>query len=174
MATRHTGGEAQEDSDTDRSEQSSEQGDRTVTEKGSGKGKKGVKHKLSKAMRRVTGRKRGADVTPVKQLPPAHVQVPTARRTSDTVQQPPKHGQEQEDQQMLSQLSHSPPPGRQHHRSDPHTQSPGATQQRRPDISPQQTHGTAGTVIRGQPQQHPSYSDPPPESMIYDHLQQVI
>ena len=170
MATRLTGGEAQEDSDTDLSEHSDK------TEKGSeNKGKKTVKQKIlhSKAVRRMAGRKLGGDVTPVKQLPPAHVQIPTARRTSDTVQQPLKHGQEQEDQQMLFQISYPPPPGRQHHRSDPHTQSPGTTQQRRPDTSPQQTHATAGTVIRELPR-HPSYSDPPLQSIAYDQLQQVM
>ena len=72
MATRHTGGGAQEDSDTDLSEQ----GDRT--EKGSeNKGKRATKQKIlhSRAMQRVTGRKRGADVTPVRELqpPPAEV-----------------------------------------------------------------------------------------------------
>ena len=66
MATRHTGGEVQEDSDTD----ISEQGDRT--EKGSEKEKKSVKRKFlrSKAMQRVTGRKHHADVTPVKKAQP--------------------------------------------------------------------------------------------------------
>ena len=151
MATRHTGGEAQEDSDSD----ISDHGDKT--EKGSEKGKRTVKQKilLSKAMQRVTGRKRGADVTPVKkaQPPPVYVQAPTAKRTSDTVQQPSKHRQEQQDdQQMLFQYRNPPPPGGQHHRSDPQTQSPGTTQQR----------------------QHPSYSDPPLQSMSYDHLQQVM
>ena len=174
MATRHTGGDqAVEDSDTDISEHG---GDRT--EKGSENRKKGVKHKIlhSKAMQRMAGRKFGADVTPAKkaQPPPAHLQAPTGRRTSDTVQQSPNRGQEQDDQQMLFQLSHPPPPGRQHHRSDPHTHSPGATQQRRPDTSPQQPHTTAGTVICEQPR-HSSYSDPPHpqlQSMSYDHLQE--
>lgn len=151
MATHHTGGKAQEDSDSD----ISDHGDKT--EKGSEKGKRTVKQKilLSKAMQRVTGRKRGADVTLVKKAQPlpAHVQAPTARRTSDTIQQPPKHSQEQQDdQQMLFQYRNPPPPGGQHHRSDPHTQSPGTTQQR----------------------QHPSYIDPPLQSMSYDHLQQVM
>ena len=150
MATRHTGGEAQEDSDTDIS------GHGDKTEKGSEKGKRDVKHKIlySKAMQKMTGRKRGTDVTPVQgKVPPlAHLRVTTARRTSDTVvQQPPKHSQEQDDQKMLFQYKNPPPPGGQHHRSDTHTQSPGTTQQR----------------------QHPSYSDPPLQSMSYDHLQQV-
>ena len=169
MATRHTGGgEAQEDSDTD----SSEQSDRT--EKGSEKGKRSVKQKIlhSRAMRRMTGgRKLGNKV----QSPPAHIQVTTTRRTSDTVQLPPKHSQEQDDQQMLFQYKNPPPPGGQHHRSDPHTQSPGTTRQRRPVTSPQQTHAPAGTVLREQPQ-HPGYSDPPQpplQSIAYDHLQQV-
>ena len=175
MATRHTGGEAQEDSDTGSG--GSEQSDRT--EKGSEKGKRSVKQKIlhSRAMQRMTGRKQGADVTPVKKVQrlPAHVQVTTAKRTSDTVQQPPKHGQEQDDQQMMFQYMNPPPPGGRHYRSDPHTQPPGTTQQRRPDTSPQQTHVTAGTVLREQPR-HPSYSDPPHpplQSMGYDHLQQV-
>ena len=170
MATRPTGGDAQEDSDSDRSEQ----GERT--EKDLKKGKITTKQKIlhSKVVQRVVGRKRGADVTPLKkaQLPPARVQAPTTRSTSDTVQQPPKHSQEQDDQQMLFQLSHPPPPpGGQHHRSDPHTQSPGTTQQRRPDTSPQLTHA----VIREQPR-YPSYNDPPPplQSMCYDRLQQVM
>ena len=172
MATRHTGGDAQEDSDTDLSERD----DRT--EKGSeNKGKRDTKQKIlrSKVMQRVTGRKRGADVAPaVKkvQSPPAHVQAPTARRTSDTVvQQLPKHSQD--NQQIVFQHLHPPPPGGQH-RSDPHTPSPGTTQQRS-DTPPQQTHATAGSVICGQPR-HPSYSDspqPPQQSMGYDHLQQV-
>ena len=171
MATRHTGGEAQED--TDRSEHS----DRT--EKGSEKVKRSVTKRIlhTKAMRRMTGRKLGANVTPMKELqpPPAHVQLTTARRTSDTVQQPPKHSQEQDNQQMLFQYRNSPPPVGQHHRSDPHTQSPGATQQRRPDTSPQQTHVAVGTVLREQPRP-PAYSDPPhppQQSIFYDHLQQV-
>ena len=176
MATHHTGGEAQEDSDTD----ISEQGDRT--EKGPEKEKKSVKRKFlhSKAMQRMTGRKRGADVTPAKKAQlPAHVQVvvTTAKRTSDTVQQPPEHSQEQQDdQQMLFQYRNSPPPGGRHRRSDPHTHSPGTTQQRRPDTSPHQTHATAGTVLREQPQRLPSHSDPPHpplQSIAYDHLQQV-
>ena len=171
MATRHTGGgEAQEDSDTDKSNQD----DRT------GKGKRTAKQKIlhSKAVLRMTGgRKRGANVIPAIKIkfPPVHMQAPTARRTSDTVQQPPEHSQEQDDQQMLFQYKTTPPPGGQHHRSDLHTQSPGATQQRRPDTSPQQTHATAGTGIREQPQ-HPSYSDPPHpplQSKVCDHLQQV-
>ena len=169
MATLHTGGEALEDSDTDISEQGEK------TEKDSeNKGKRTAKQKFlhSKAVQRVTGRKRGADVTPVKKLPPAHVQVATAKKTSDTVQQPQKHSQD--DQQMVFQYMNPPLSGRQHHRSDPHTQSPGATQQRRPVTSPQQTHATAGTVICEQPQRLPSYSDPPPQSMSYDHLQQVM
>ena len=64
MATRHTGGEAQEDSDSD----ISEQGDRTE------KGKRSVKQKLlhSKVVQRVTGRKHHADVTPVKKAQPLH------------------------------------------------------------------------------------------------------
>ena len=164
MATRHTGGgEAEEDSDTDRS-------DCDRPEKGSEKGKRTVKQKIlhSKAMRRVTGRKRGADVTPMKQLPPAHVQVPTARRTSDIVQQLPK-----EQQDYLFQYSYLPPPGGHHRRSDPHTQSPGATQQRRPDTSPQQTHAPPKSVLCEQPQL-PSYSDPPLQSIAYDHLHQVM
>ena len=177
MATRHTGGDqAVEDSNI------SEQGDRT--EKGSEKGKRSTKQKIlhSKAMQRMAGRKLGADVTPKKELqpPPAHVQVvTTARRTSDTVQQPPKYIQEQQDdQQMVFQLLQPPPPGGQHRRSDPRTQSPGTTQQRRPDTSPQLTHAPAGTVLCGQPRD-PSYSDPPQpphpplQSMGYDHLQQV-
>ena len=170
MATRHTGSEAQEDSDTDRSEQDDRTGKRSVTQK--------ILH--SKAMQRVTGRKRGADVTPVRELqpPPAHVQVvvTTSRRTSDTVQQPPKHSEEQDDQQMLFQyMNPPPPPGGQHHKSDPHTQSPGATQQRRPDTLPQQTRAPARTVLHEQPRD-PSYSDPahpPQQSIAYDHLQQV-
>ena len=172
MATRHTGGKAQEDSDTD----ISEQGDRT--EKGPEKEKESVKRKFlhSKAMQRVTGRKRGADVTPVKkaQPPPAHVQavVTTARKISATVQQPPKYSQEPDDQQMVFQYMGPPPPGGQHHRFDPHTQSPGATQQRRPDTSPQQTHDTAGSVLREQPRP-PAYRHPSLQSMGYDHLQQV-
>ena len=173
MATRHTGGEAQEDSDTDRSEQ----GDRT--EKGSEKGKRSVTHKIlhNKAMQRMAGRKLSTYVTPVKELQPpqAHVQPPAARRTSDTVvQHPPKHSQD--DQQMVFQYMNPPPPGGQHHRSDPHTQSPGTTQQRRPDTSPQQTHAIAGTVLREQPQRYPSYSDPPhppQQSIAYNHLQEV-
>ena len=66
MATHHTGGEAQEESDSD----ISEQGDRT--EKGSEKGKRSVKQKLlhSKVVQRVTGRKHRADVTPVKKVQP--------------------------------------------------------------------------------------------------------
>ena len=161
MATRHTGGETQEDSDTDRPEQD----DRI--EKGSEKEKRSVKQKIlhSKAMQRMAGRK-----VP---LSPAYVQAPTAKRTSDTVQQPPKHSQD--DQLGVFQYSYPPPPGRQHHRSDRHTQSPGTTQQRRPDTSPQQTHATVGTVLREQPR-HPGYSDPPHpplQSMGYDHLQQV-
>ena len=174
MATRHTGGEALEDSDTDRSEQS----DRT--ERGSEKGKRSVTQKIlhSKAMQRMAGKKLGADVTPVKELQPplAHVQVvvTTAKKTSDTIQQPPKHSQEQ----MLFQYTDPPLPGRQHHRSDhrwsdPHAQSPGATQQRRPDTSPQQAHATAGTVLREQPR-YPDQLQPPLQSMCYDHLQQVI
>ena len=173
MATRHTGGEAQEDSDTDLSEQ----GDRT--DKGPEKEVKSVRRKFlhSKAVRRMTGRRLGADVTPAKkvQLPPAHVQAPTAKRTSDTVQQPPKHSQERDDQQMMFQVSHPPPPEGQHHKSDPRTQSPGTTQPRRPGTSPQQTHPTAGSVLCEQPR-HPGYSDPPhspKQSIAYDHLQQV-
>ena len=152
MATRHTGGQAQEDSDTDISDQD----DRT--EKGSEKGKRAVKQKilLSKTMQRMTGRKRGADVAPVRRtVPPlahVHVHVPIARKTSDTVQQPPKHSQEQDNQQMLFQYSNPPPPGGQHHRYDPHTQSPGTTQQR----------------------QHPSYIDPSLQSLGSDHLQPVM
>ena len=172
MATRHTGGEAQEDSDKDLSEQD----DRTEKYLG----KRGTKQKIlhSKVMQRVTGRKRVADVTPAKKVqpPPAHVQAPTARRTSDTLQQPPKHSQEQNDQQMLFQYRNSPPPEEQHYRSHPHTQSTATTQQRRPDTSPQQTHAPAGTVLREQPQRLPSHSDPPNpplQSIAYDHLQQV-
>ena len=176
MAARHTGGgEAQEDNDTDLSEQ----GDRTEKDsEKNNKGKRTTKQKIlhSKVMQRMTARKLGADVTPAKKAqPPAHVQVITAKRTSDTVQQPPKHSQEQEDQQMFFQYTDPPTPGRQHHRSDHHTQSPGTTQQRRPDTSPKQTHATAGTVLREQPR-HPSYSDPPHpplQSIAYDHLQQV-
>ena len=88
MATRHTGGgEVEEDSDSDRSEQGVDR-----IEKSSEKEKRSTKHKFlhSKAVQRMmTGKKLGADVTPVKELQPspAHVQPPTGsgRRTSDTV-----------------------------------------------------------------------------------------
>ena len=68
MATRHTGGDAQDGSDTDTGR--SEQGDRT--EKGSEKGKRSVTQKIlhSKAVQRMTGRRLGADVTPAKKLQP--------------------------------------------------------------------------------------------------------
>ena len=68
MATRHTGGEAQDGSDTDTGR--SEQGE--STKKGPEKEKKSVKRKFlhSKAMQRMTGRRRGADVTPAKKLQP--------------------------------------------------------------------------------------------------------
>ena len=130
MATRHTVGEAQEDSNTNRPEQGDtarpEQGNRTEKDS-ENKGKRSTKQKFlhSKAMLRVAGRKRGADVVPAKKvLPqPAHVQAP---RTSDTVQLPPNHSQEHDDLQMV----------RQHHRSDPHTQS----------------HATARSVIHEQAQ----------------------
>lgn len=63
MATRHTGGETQEDNDAGSGR--SEQGDRT--EKGSGKKKRSVKDKI---LRRISSRKRVADVTPVKKVQP--------------------------------------------------------------------------------------------------------
>lgn len=113
MATRHTDGKAQEDKDMGSGR--SEKGDKTEKE-----GKKYVSQKIlhSKAMRRVTGRKHGADVTTVKKVqpPPAYVQAPTARKTSDTVQHP-QHSiqglysdlsQQQQQQQQPLQSDHLP------------------------------------------------------------------
>ena len=171
MATRHTGGEAEEDSDTDKSDQE---------DKLTGKEKKTVIRFLnSKAVRRVTGKKLYAP-TKVKPLP-ADVHTASARKTSDTVQQPPLNGmsnrkqshesQEQDDQQVFYRTS--PSPGGQSHRP---TNSTGTAQQRKPVISPQQQHAaTVWSTISTQ-QRHPSYGDRLQhlQSMSYDHLQQVV
>ena len=172
MATRHTGGEAQEDSDTDKSDQE---------DKLTGKEKKTVIHEFlnSKALWRVTGKKRAP--TKVKPLP-RDVHTASARKTSDTVQQPPLNvisnrkqsheSQEQDDQQVFYRTCTSPSPGGQSHRP---TNSTGTTQQREPVTSPQQPHATVWSTVSTQ-QRHPSYGDRPQQlqSMGYDHLQQVV
>lgn len=166
MATRHTSGETQEDSDID-------QGDKLT-----GKEKKTVTHKVlnSKALRRVTGKKL-APQTKVKPLQ-ADAHAASARKTSDTVQQPPlegmsnrKHNQEQDDQQVSYRTS--PSLGGQSHGP---THLTGTTQQRKSVTSPQQQHAaTAWSTVSTQPR-HPSYGDQTQQlqSMSYDHLQQVV
>ena len=122
----------------------------------------------------MTSKKRAPTI--IKPLP-ADVHTASARKTSDTVQQPPLNGmsnrkqsQEQDDQQVFYRTS--PSPGGQSHRP---TNSTGTTQQREPVTSPQQPHATAWSTASTQ-QRHTSYDDRSQQlqSMSYDHLQQVV